>query len=64
MEGFWKASHILCWPYTVSGYDIGVTGTVWRRCIRNDVWEEFFGCFREEIGMLLEQVINAELARY
>ena len=32
-------------------------GTVRRRCIRDHLWEEFFGCFREKTKMLLDQVI-------
>ena len=37
-----------------------VIGTVRRRCIGSDQWEEFFECFREEIRILLDQVIIAE----
>ena len=32
-------------------------GIVCRRCIRDDEWEEYFGCFREETEILLDQVI-------
>ena len=38
-----------------------ITGIIRRRCIIDDMWEEFFECFREETGMLLDQVIIAEL---
>ena len=37
-----------------------VIGTVRRRCIGSDQWEEFFDCFREETRKLLDQVIIAE----
>ena len=37
-----------------------VVGIVRRRCIRDDLWEEFFECFREETRMLLDQVNIAE----
>ena len=36
-------------------------GTVRRRCIREDLWEEFFECFREETQMLFNQVISIYL---
>ena len=35
-----------------------VTGTVVRRCIMDDEWDESVDCFREETGMLLNQVMN------
>ena len=31
-------------------------GTIRRRCIGSDQWEEYFECFREETRMLLDQV--------
>ena len=33
------------------------TGTIRRRCVIDDTWEEFFECFREENRRLLDQVI-------
>lgn len=33
-----------------------IVGTVRRRCVRDDQWEEFFECFKEETAMLLHQV--------
>ena len=33
-----------------------VTGIVWRRCIIDNLWEEFIECFREETKMLFNQV--------
>ena len=36
---------------------VRITGTVQRRCKGDDLWEEFFECFREETRKLLDQVI-------
>ena len=36
-----------------------VTGIVRRRCIIDNLWEEFVECFREETSMLFDQVITA-----
>ena len=33
-----------------------IVGTVRRRCLGDDQWEEFFECFKEETAMLLHQV--------
>ena len=43
--------------YTIAKiYAYTHTGIVQRRCLGDDEWEEFFGCFREEAEMLLNQV--------
>ena len=34
-----------------------ITGSVRRRCIIDDLWEEFIECFREETRILFDQVI-------
>ena len=46
--------HLIQYPHCC------VIGIVRRRCIGNDQWEEFFECFREEIRILLDQVIIAK----
>ena len=33
-----------------------ITGNVRRRCIMDELWEEFIECFREETRMLFDQV--------
>ena len=35
-----------------------VTGNVSRRCIMDDLWEEYINCTREEIEMLVHQVMS------
>lgn len=32
-------------------------GVINRRCIEDNEWEEVFGCFKEDTGKLLNQVI-------
>ena len=41
-----------------------VTGIVRRRCIMDDLWEEFIECFREETSMLFDQVTDFNLKIY
>lgn len=38
-------------------------GIVQRRCLGDDEWEEFFGCFREETKILLNQVTSYPSAK-
>ena len=38
-----------------------VIGTVSRKCIGSDQWEEFLDCFSKKIKILLDEVIIAEL---
>ena len=44
----------LCILYYLVTY---ITGSVRRRCIIDDLWEEFIECFREETRILFDQVI-------
>ena len=42
-------------------YYMPCTGNVSRRCIMDDLWEEYINCTREEIEMLVHQVCFAEI---
>ena len=41
-----------------------LVGTVSRRCIKDHESEEFFGCFKEDFRMLLDEVISYSLVNH